>query len=811
MPNYNSQQPISATNNPAPMPVQWLYLLKDGTLTSPDQPAAGTAATTATWKATSDPSKIPTTTNPIVGRIAFWTDDETSKLNVNTASEGSFYAFPHSNSPMEMLGPPKVKAFGYSISPPATGEHNRYPGHPASTCLSVALGSWFDAKGSPAPTAYTSVTSDQAYLSALQNYTTLLPRIQFGGSKGGTIDASDPKSGYTTVTLDKDRLFASTDELMFDQSRNPIPQIQNINLERLKFFLTASSRAPELTPFNTPKVSMWPQWKAQADRTAAGATRGLLAFCSTFGQPNSDPTALASTRCEYFVQRTSKTSHTSTTLDWSIPRNQLLANYVYKLGSNPIPGYGAAFVSNAKYTPENFSNLVLESLDFIRSNVSKLDFSVGEGYVAPMVATAGLPGITKTTGPMKGLGDYPVITQVALGQGNLPGSKPGANIPTAFLVFDTFFPSLTMPGANPTINVQIQNAENLGVPGLSGTVNYGLWDWKNNKTQTMRGWGRSLNNPAGGYYSYPYDPSKPSMMIGSAMGQPAVFVFTDGAGNPIQRLSVRFPQTQVPSPADGQAMGSLWYTYGGQVSSMFSLTSDKACSVRSMECGFAAGGTTGGLRGDWRSLAAIYDWTANTANAGQAKDLFTKTLHYSDQPDWSQAHTLRMCNWYDSRTREPTVGNGVASPCTTTTTGTLTSLLVNTDYADYNAPCTPFMMTAPTMANGQPGDWDTGPGLQPDGPYINPVEQTFSIQEGYGLYFNPDTTAQDANGLAFSPNRAVASPVRFGSLPTGISTTTPKPWQTLLFCPNPAGRMAPASATPSSADHPGFATLTDHV
>ena len=33
--------------------------------------------------------------------------------------------------------------FGYAISPPATGEYNRYPGHPASTCLSVGYADVF--------------------------------------------------------------------------------------------------------------------------------------------------------------------------------------------------------------------------------------------------------------------------------------------------------------------------------------------------------------------------------------------------------------------------------------------------------------------------------------------------------------------------------------------------------------------------------------------------------------------------------------------------------------------------------------------
>ena len=64
---------------PAPMPVRWLYVLQNGDIVPP-QP--GPDSTTVNVPgATKD--------NPIVGRVAFWTDDETAKININTAS-GSF-------------------------------------------------------------------------------------------------------------------------------------------------------------------------------------------------------------------------------------------------------------------------------------------------------------------------------------------------------------------------------------------------------------------------------------------------------------------------------------------------------------------------------------------------------------------------------------------------------------------------------------------------------------------------------------------------------------------------------------------------
>ena len=70
------------------MPVQWLYMLKDGSLIS------GSAASATSRDVVFSGSILPTGTNPIVARIAYWTDDESCKVNINTASEGTFWDTP---------------------------------------------------------------------------------------------------------------------------------------------------------------------------------------------------------------------------------------------------------------------------------------------------------------------------------------------------------------------------------------------------------------------------------------------------------------------------------------------------------------------------------------------------------------------------------------------------------------------------------------------------------------------------------------------------------------------------------------------
>ncbi|MCX6856355.1 MAG: hypothetical protein NTV80_15790 [Verrucomicrobia bacterium] len=101
------------------MPVKWLYMLKDGTL--------GTLTESLQFVSS---GTLPSEINPIVGRIAFWTDDESCKVNINTASEPTF------------VGQPTYfheRDHRWADYPPALGEYQRFPGHPATVALSSVL------------------------------------------------------------------------------------------------------------------------------------------------------------------------------------------------------------------------------------------------------------------------------------------------------------------------------------------------------------------------------------------------------------------------------------------------------------------------------------------------------------------------------------------------------------------------------------------------------------------------------------------------------------------------------------------------
>jgi uncharacterized protein (TIGR02600 family) len=120
-----------------------------------------------------------------------------------------------------------------------------------------------------------------------------------------------------------------------------------------------------------------------------------------------------------------------------------------------------------------------------------------------------------------------------------------------------------------------------------------------------------------------------------------------------------------------------------------------------------------------------------------------------------------------------------------------------------------FMDAAQTM----PGDWDTGPGFEPDGALLNLPDAgtTNTPAMAYQSLSGNDVGASTQR----TPNALVPSPVVFGSLPSGINPAAPAssvPWRTLLFCPYPAANIsgAPYTTHPGAANPPPDYLLLDN-
>lgn len=385
-----------AQPNPVPMPVKWLYILQSGSIVPIDENGKVAGASKA---------------DPIVGRIAFWTDDETAKINVNTASEGTFWDRPWATS-----GDTEYEK-KLSTSVPVQNEFQRYPGHPAMTSLSTVFPG-FGVSGSSKEMLYG-----------------IIPRVAEGGSTQGAVTTSKTTNPIVT---DNQRLFASVDEFFFSatdfsggkRAANPNGSgaVLNVSdLEKTRFFLTANSRAPEVNLFNKPRVTLWP---LQVDPVERSSKDKLIAFCSTVGS-----TPYYFQRYNTYVSPTQSPipSSQSPLMDWDqIARNQQLYAYLQSLILMPLPGLGGSL--GVKY-PTSRDQILTQMFDLIRSMVntfntaeipnyyytpfSPLGMIAGQGQVVPLE----LPNGTK------GFGRFPTITEAALvfyqkSQLTITGSMP---------------------------------------------------------------------------------------------------------------------------------------------------------------------------------------------------------------------------------------------------------------------------------------------------------------------------------------------------------------------------------------------------
>jgi uncharacterized protein (TIGR02600 family) len=338
----------------------WLYELQDGTF----GPAANATAA-----------------NPIVGRIAFWTDDETSKIDLNTAGAGDTWNTPRANSTDDVA---------WSTTQPASGEFSRYPGHPAATSLVPVFG-------------------QGGILLSAQQLLGLTPRYGFGGSQFGA-QATTPGE---IVPPKSDRLYASVDELAFGTAisggqRQP-SVLSPTQIDQARFVLTAHSESPETTLLGEPRFAIWPVSDAPQDNTRTTASDRAEAAAATIG-----------TR-DYFFQRHSAIDGSDLSGPTTAAESsaQLFSDLITR-GGVKLPGYGTAFTQ--KYPGAKWSQLMLEIVDFMRglnaidpSPAPFVPFAAGDkgnlgtGFIVPLTAIDPASGAA-----LRGLGRCPTLSSLTL-------------------------------------------------------------------------------------------------------------------------------------------------------------------------------------------------------------------------------------------------------------------------------------------------------------------------------------------------------------------------------------------------------------
>lgn len=817
--------PVATTASPntAPMPARWLYVLKDGQIVSPG--GSGNSANIAGASSS----------NPIVGRIAFWTDDDSSKININTAAGGPWdepninvsYKYGSSDGSILQYSGPGFNGFwGTPIAfskqegimagnQPVKWEFQRYPGHPANTFLSAALPE-LD-------------TSDKIF--------SVASRLENQGSLGGSTLTTTP------VRLDTDRLYQSVDELIFQKNRTVNTGLNKASIERAKFFLTAQSRSPDVNLFNEPRISIWPIDASVAKRTPYDK---LIAFCETINGST------------YYFTRQNPNDATS---DISINRNRQILSYLNQKTAEAVPGFSGAGGVLGKYGADR-AQILTEIFDYIRTtNTKDSSMTASSGSVDSSYFYSPTGAVVPSRdGLTKGFGRFPTLNKASLliygVAQNAPGGSnayvagerneigpPGfeATLPAdgkmrmgAILLFEMFNPAQGYGKVYPRMQVTATITAGFQWPdGTSmfksdtGTFNFASdADWNYGVYSTPWG-GRIGTKMLVGYFSrnanatsYPFasDPNPITGNLSPEIDMGTNFPFNGGTvnirisgpgGSPlIQSYDIVFPggsesPVQFPAPSlaplvagdsgerDFRRYEQRLNTTSHQAWNSWITNRDvvRSTSVKSGDFRLLAGQTTPSIS---MFEAHPYYYRTDKPRAHNLIETYPVPYFggtYGTYAPISKANYSRGGN-RDTISSSDRLVEYIGSDYTM---GILASS--NSHLADNYSTDGVFVGGTGTIL----GDWDNAVGRYSDGPYINFADEGY-VQTGVAggsaiPYFSFIESYTELGPSFFTPNRMMPSAVMFGSLSTGVLANSP--WQTLLFRPQ--------------AGHPGAQNTPDYV
>lgn len=849
--SISNSAPVSATNK-APMPVSWLYVLSDGQVIAP----TGTGAT-ATVNGASK-------TNPIVGRIAFWTDDETCKININTASEGTYWDAPKvANDTEKKLG--KLQ--------PSQHEYQRYPGHPAMTCLS---------------TVFKTLSAEQIY--------PITPRIT--GGPNSSLEGTQTGTGVLSNRLD--RLYSSIDELLFQQpavsdgkrSQNNAAVITKAALEKAKFFVTACSRAPDVNLFGKPRVGIWPLYVNENDTSYTSAFDRLIAFCGKIGG------------FDYFFRRQDATSPTndlpSNASTTGLGRNRMLLTYLSNLTSQQTPGFGGKLEDT--YGATNRNQILTECFDYIRS-INLHDPTVAKAFDVRMGTSGDAEGagqvvpIYDSSNQTRGFGRLPTVSGAFILFIAQPiadpveqKARPGQIQLQAIFFANLFDPSMGYIKATPYYGLRVSGLQDLQWSGVDSAGNPSpvrspmgfpaAPNAPNNVNAVPSSWGAQNILGLGGALDFRWFSVGQSSINSSVLSPAKPYTDTIYSNNPpalgyaLVSSTLSSNVIYVNNPDDDHNAAKKndpdffrFYFYGAPITVEI-VAPDKATG----KVGQIVQTVTLPLSGDILcSAPSLVDPKAITPNTNNYQVFHGGRLNIDggkypfmgpndtvisvvpQNGDVRLAMVRKTISpaqaglFYDKHAKCKNTGvtittDGSGTTVTTTSSAKLAHNLRNefgmAHYGStygrflalsyYNAKIdnasstySPLLYSYKDIINGAVaidspivpsnidilGDWDNCIGRFPDGPYINKADDGDICITGSEIpYFNYWTTAVGVT--LFTPNRMMPSAVMFGSLPTEAWSTTPVPWQTLLFCPNPLkGSTHPGFGDPASRKPPDYLYL----
>jgi uncharacterized protein (TIGR02600 family) len=341
----------------------------------------------------------PTVQNPIVARLAFWTDDETCKVNVNTASEPTYQGRPTYFHERDHR---------WADYPAARGEYQRFSGHPATVALSSVFYPNPFLQADRDMDTY-GKTAGGAALGRIMDVKNriyeVIPRLHSGGSEGGTkLFAADTynSGGAGGLTTDvnltnalNERLYASMDELIFsDVGGGSSRTLNNTSigtgnlyskqtLERASAFLSAHSRASEISMLGLPRIAMWPISTTVANRTGFDQ---LIAFCSRLGPVSSGNLYIFQRGGVIGSGNSAQLASQDAFYDVNLARNKALLQMMDNIlstarfpGETENGGQGNTFSSKLGGGNgfQNYRQVIVEMFDYIRST------NLYDNFIAP--------------------------------------------------------------------------------------------------------------------------------------------------------------------------------------------------------------------------------------------------------------------------------------------------------------------------------------------------------------------------------------------------------------------------------------------
>ena len=757
----------TTTTQPAPMPVNWLYVLEDGTLVAPTSTAGNNTVTVASA----------TAANPIVGRIAFWTDDDTSKININTASGAPWnytntsvsytYAGTSTNISMPanywdtpLIGSAQDRNLAVSL--PWQGEYQRYPGHPSTVSLSAV---------------FTNLTTN--------GIMQVSPRVTYdgGGSQWGSFVQINTG---TTAKLADDaaRLYANVDELLFATNRttgtNPITPQQ---LEQARFFLTASSRAPDVTLFNTPRILCWPITFTTGNSTKITPYDRLIAFCGTVGAN----TNIGSTNSYYFT----RWNPDSATADYNVARNRTLISYLTRLTETPVPGFGGTGILAKYTTPQEPDQIRTQIFDYIRCiNTQDTSITNNNSYWYAPLNSGCIIMPTAGANNTLGFGRFPTVSKVGImfwhNDTNVVAGITNATL-CAQLLWEIFTPSYGYP--EPTGNPS--NIPQLVFSGLDnlrwGSNSSNLTSIFSNTPYRRNAFDSGGSEKMGGRYSVVVNTRNPLMNSSTNFPTNSTAEFYFSGGNisiSVCDRNATFTNQQINvylPPITNQTV-PISNTINSNFNSS-SLTNRVNTGVLQRPFFYATdvAGAVGVSHGDFRLTAASANVSTNAFSPVPGYDMSRVAHNFLEGGYWNG-------DMYGSRY----ASNNYYVP---------SSLVIYTNSTTGNNPWkNGGDIASPTANATATGDFDNASSLQSDGPFIGFADEGNARVDGTIYpYFATNGTVTNVSPGFFSPNRLVPSAGIMGSLPTGVKSQTP--WQTLLF--------RPAAVTVST--HPGKNNPPDYL